>query len=70
MDERKSILIVDDEESLRESLSLILKKKGYFVESAATGKDALKIAQNKTFNMALLDINLPDTEGIELDSPA
>ena len=69
MDEKKSILIVDDDESTRRSLSLILGKKGYETETAGTGREALKKAQGRFFNVALLDINLPDVEGVELLMP-
>jgi DNA-binding NtrC family response regulator len=60
------ILIVDDEESQRKSFSLILKRKGYEVESAGTGTEALEKARGRTISLALLDINLPDINGIEL----
>jgi len=69
MDVKDCILVVDDEESQRKTLSLFLKKKGYLVESAGTGKATLELARSRTFNLALLDINLPDTEGIELIVP-
>lgn len=69
MDEKKSILIVDDDESIRKSLSLILGKKGYETETAGTGREALKKAQGRFFNVALLDIKLPDIEGVELLEP-
>jgi len=69
MDEKKSILIVDDDESTRRSLSLILGKKGYETETAGTGKEALEKAQGRFFNLALLDIRLPDMEGVELLMP-
>jgi len=51
------------------SLSLIFKKKGYEIESATTGKEALEITKNNSFNIALLDLKLPDMDGIELISP-
>ncbi len=69
MDEKKSILIVDDDESTRRSLSLILGKKGYETETAGTGQEALEKARERFFNVALLDINLPDVEGVELLMP-
>lgn len=51
------------------SLSLIFQKKGYDTESATTGKEALEITKRNSFNIALLDLKLPDMEGIELISP-
>jgi DNA-binding NtrC family response regulator len=69
MDEKKSILIVDDDESTRRSLSLILGKKGYETETAGTGRGALEKAKRRFFNLALLDIRLPDMEGVELLMP-
>ena len=66
MEEKARILIVDDDESVRRSLSLILEKKGYQVEAAGTGKEALERAQKKSFSVALVDIKLPDADGIEL----
>jgi len=69
MDEKESILIVDDDESTRRSLALILGKKGYEAEVAGTGREALEKARERFFNVTLLDIKLPDTEGVELLAP-
>ena len=69
MDEKKSILIVDDDESTCRSLSLILGKKGYETETTGTGRGALEKAKRRFFNVALLDIRLPDVEGVELLMP-
>jgi signal transduction histidine kinase len=69
MDEKESILIVDDDEGTRKSLSLLFKKKGYEIETAGTGEEAIKKAQKRFFNVVLLDIKLPDMKGIELLAP-
>jgi PAS domain S-box-containing protein len=69
MDEKESILIVDDDESARRSLSLIFNKKGYEAEVAGTGQEAIGKAKERFFNLAFLDIKLPDMEGIELLAP-
>jgi len=66
MDERASILIVDDDDGIRRSLTLILGRKGYEIEAASTGQEAIQKAQGRTFNAALLDIKLPDMGGVEL----
>ncbi len=60
------ILIIDDDEGTRRSLSLIFEKKGYEIETAGTGREALEKAQERFFNLALLDIKLPDMEGTGL----
>ncbi|MFQ5950578.1 MAG: response regulator [Candidatus Geothermarchaeales archaeon] len=66
MDEKKSILIVDDDESIRRSLTLVFAKKGYDTETARTGREAIEKTQRRFFNLALLDIRLPDMQGTEL----
>jgi len=62
----KSILIVDDDETILAVLKEILELEGYAVETAATGKEAIEKSENNLFNLSLLDIKLPDMEGTEL----
>ena len=69
MGEKESILIVDDNESDCRSLSLIFENKGYKSETAGTGHEAIEKAKVRFFNMALVDIRLPDMEGTELLAP-
>jgi PAS domain S-box-containing protein len=69
MNDKARILIVDDEESVSRSMSLIFKMKGYEAETASTGREALEKAKERFFNVTLLDIRLPDMEGIELLAP-
>ena len=69
MEDKESILIVDDNESVRRTLTLIFEKSGYEIDTAKTGRDALQKAKGRFFNLALLDIRLPDMEGIELIAP-
>jgi DNA-binding response OmpR family regulator len=64
-----SILIVEDDENVGRTLSMILEKLGYHTERAATGKAALAKAEVAFFNVVLLDIRLPDVEGLELMRP-
>ena len=61
-----SILIVEDDANIRETLSTLLQQKGYSTETAKNGKEAIQKSQAKFFNLALLDIKLPDLEGTEL----
>ena len=69
MSEKDRILVVDDDEGTRKSLTLLLKRKGFETESAGTGNEALAIAEKRPVNLTLLDIKLPDIEGIQLLAP-
>ncbi len=66
MTEHPSILIVDDDEGIRRTLELILARKNYRVHTAADGKAACALAQQHEFNLALLDIRLPDMSGTDV----
>lgn len=66
MGENTRILVVDDDESVRKVLTTILEDKGYYVETAKNGKEAIKKSDEKFFNLALIDIRLPDLEGTKL----
>jgi len=66
MGEHARILVVDDDESIREVLKAILEDEGYTVESVDTAKKAVQKTKRKIYNLALIDIRLPDMEGIEL----
>jgi DNA-binding response OmpR family regulator len=66
MDNHPLILVVDDDETIRTTMKVILQDEGYEVDLAATGKEAIQRTQEKNYNIALLDIRLPDMEGIEL----
>jgi len=66
LDRNTRILVVDDDESIRKVLSAILQEKGYIVDVAATGKEAKKKSMTNFYNLALVDIRLPDMEGTEL----
>jgi len=65
-DKKESILIVDDDQSTSKTLTLIFRKKGYETETAGTGKEAMEKTRGRFFNLALLDIKLPDMDGVEL----
>ena len=60
------ILIVDDDDDLKELLVSILENEGFFIETARTGLEAISKVKVEYFNVALLDIKLPDMTGIEL----
>lgn len=60
------ILIVDDEASLRQTMARILLRAGFEVTTVASGQEALAIIDEHTFDMAFLDIRLPDMNGLEV----
>ena len=62
----KSILIVDDDQTILKSFNMILQAQGYTVDTATTGKEALEKTKTKSYNLALLDIKLPDMDGTRL----
>lgn len=59
-----SVLLVEDEENLQEALRLNLEMEGYEVSSAFDGAAALKALQNEYFDLVILDIMLPEIDGI------
>jgi DNA-binding NtrC family response regulator len=61
-----SILVVDDESEIREGLELLLKTEGYQVSSAETGQSGLSRLGEQPFDLLLLDVSLPDRNGIEM----
>ncbi|HEY3769298.1 MAG TPA: sigma-54 dependent transcriptional regulator [Candidatus Angelobacter sp.] len=61
-----SILIIDDEAAIRESLETLLEFEGYTVQSAETGEDGLARLSEQTFDLVLLDFALPDRNGLEI----
>ncbi|MCW3987813.1 MAG: response regulator [Candidatus Bathyarchaeota archaeon] len=66
MENQPSILIVEDDANIRETLNMILQQKGYNTDTAETGREAIQKSKAKFFNLALLDIKLPDMEGTKL----
>jgi DNA-binding NtrC family response regulator len=61
-----SILIIDDESAIRESLETLLEFEGFSVESAETGEEGLIKLGNRPFDLVLLDFALPDRNGLEI----
>jgi len=61
-----SVLIIDDEAAIRESLETLLEFEGYSVESAETGEEGLAKLAERPFDLALLDFALPDRNGLEI----
>ena len=63
-EKKASILVVEDEESLREALKLNLELENYEITTAENGPTALKLVKNEYFDLIVLDIMLPDMDGI------
>src|SRR5580658_10637047 len=61
-----SILVVDDESEIREGLEMLLTSEGYGVSSAGTGASGLAKLEEHPFDLLLLDVSLPDRNGIDL----
>ena len=66
MKAKASILVVEDDPNIRETLDTILRQKGYITDTAKDGREALQKSTAKFFNLALLDIKLPDIEGTKV----
>jgi DNA-binding NtrC family response regulator len=61
-----SILIVDDDAGVRNMLSSVLSNEGYIVEAVKNGREAIKTCEKSVFDIALIDVELPDIKGTEL----
>src|ERR1700722_17522256 len=61
-----SVLIVDDEAEIRESLETLLTMEGFAVQTAASGEDGLVQIGDRPFDLVLLDLALPGRDGMEI----
>jgi len=64
--QKKSILIIDDDKSILNIFTRILQKQGYNTDTAETGQEAMEKLQNQRYDLALIDMKLPDTNGADL----
>ena len=65
MSDEIAILVVDDNEDLLETFSLILKRHGFHVETAGNGATAVDRYRERTFDVTLMDIIMPEMNGVE-----
>ena len=61
-----NVLVIDDDEGTRNLFSTVLADAGFLVEAVGKGKEAIKLCKAGPFDIALIDIELPDIKGIEL----
>jgi CheY-like chemotaxis protein len=64
--DRKEILFVDDDPSVRDAMDLILSSGGYGVEAVASGEDALATMRDRRFDLVMTDNFMPAMSGVEL----
>jgi two-component system OmpR family response regulator len=64
--DRGELLVVDDEPFLREAVAASLRFLGFTVDTAETGTAALRLARDRRFDLVVLDVMLPDTDGFEV----
>lgn len=66
--ESKSILVVDDDEAIRQMVGTLLSEEGFHVELAQNGEEAVKLVRQKPFDLVVLDILMPVMDGWEVAS--
>jgi DNA-binding NtrC family response regulator len=66
MEKPSRILVIDDDENIRKVIQTILEDEGYIIDTAETAKIGIEKSQKGFYNLALIDVRLPDMEGIEL----
>jgi DNA-binding NtrC family response regulator len=62
----KEVLLIDDDVNITRSFARILQRRGYQVDIAETGKEAIEKTQNKPYQVALTEVCLPDINGVDL----
>jgi len=62
----KTILVVDDDKSILRTFTRILQKNSYEIDVAETGKEAIEKADTRHYDLALVDMRLPDMDGTEV----
>ncbi len=66
IEDKKNVLIVDDESVVRKGISRALQKRGMSTKSAESGQTALNLLKDQPFDLVLLDIHMPDMDGIQI----
>jgi DNA-binding response OmpR family regulator len=63
---RRRVIVVDDDKSILRTFTRILQKSGYEIDVAETAKEAIDKSKAKSYDLALIDIRLPDMDGTDL----
>jgi len=66
MDEKLRVIVIDDEEGMREGMRRALQKQGFAVDTAEDGESALRLMQNAYYGLALVDLKMPGIDGFEV----
>jgi len=66
MSNQTRILVIDDDEDITKTVAAILEDQGYIVDIAGTGTEAIEKTQKNHYDLILVDIRLPDMEGLEV----
>ena len=66
MDEKQSILLVDDDQEFRKAMKKMFERSGYSVTLAADGQEALNILSEDTFDLIISDLRMPNLNGMQL----
>lgn len=66
MDEKAKILVVDDEDRIRRLIRMYLEREDFLIEEAEDGEEALELALNNDYDLILLDVMMPEMDGIEV----
>src|SRR6185503_9348477 len=66
MSSKRTVLIVDDDASVGDALRVVLLDRGYDALVVTNGRDALEAADSDSFDVAIIDVGLPDMSGLEL----
>ena len=63
---KKRVIVIDDDKSILRTFTRILQKNGYEIDVAETGKEAIDKSKKMRYDLALIDIRLPDMDGTDL----
>lgn len=67
---QKSVLVIDDDKAVLTSLVRVLERNGFHADTAETGREAIEKANGQHYDVVLVDLRLPDMDGIEVLSKA